>query len=119
MENISSTILQIASFITAVTVIIVAMQKIFKKMFEPISKKIDGIDLGQARNYLVDFLADVENGVSKDECQIERAYELYDHYTKDLHGNSYIHSKWQKVMERGELNGRSSKTIITKHSKFI
>lgn len=100
MNNIVNIIILIASLITAVTTIIVAIQKILKKMFEPINKKIDNLDIGQARNYLVNFLADVENGEKKDECQIERAYELYDHYTKDLHGNSYIHSKWQKVMER-------------------
>lgn len=100
MDNIVNIIILIASLITAVTTIIVAIQKILKKMFAPINKKIDNLDIGQARNYLVNFLADVENGEKKDECQIERAYELYDHYTKDLHGNSYIHSKWQKVMER-------------------
>lgn len=74
------------------------MKKVLKKMFDPINKKIDNLDIGQARNYLVDFLADIENGEEKDECQIERAYELYDHYTKDLGGNSYIHAKWEKVM---------------------
>lgn len=100
MNDIVNIIILIASLITAVTTIIVAIQKILKKMFEPINEKIDNLDIGQARNYLVNFLADVENGEKKDECQIERAYELYDHYTKDLHGNSYIHSKWQKVMER-------------------
>lgn len=98
--DIANVIILIASLVTAVTTIIVAMQKILKKMFEPVNTKIDGLDLAQARNYLVDFLADIENGEKKDECQIQRAYELYDHYTKDLHGNSYIHSKWQKLMER-------------------
>ena len=98
MENIANTIILIASFIGAVTTIIVAIKKILTKMFEPINIKIDNLDLAQARNYLVDFLADIENGENKDECQIERAYELYDHYTNDLHANSYIHSKWEKVM---------------------
>lgn len=102
MEQITSIIILIASFITAVTTIIVAIQKILKKTFEPINKKIDNLDLGQARNYLVDFLADIENGIPKDECQIERAYELYDHYTHDLGGNSYIHAKWEKVMKERE-----------------
>lgn len=102
MNIVVDIIILIASLITAVTTIIVAIKKILVKMFEPINKKIDNLDMGQARNYLVDFLADVENGEKKDECQIERAYELYDHYTKDLGGNSYIHSKWQKVMEKKE-----------------
>lgn len=104
--QIANVIILIASLITAVTTIIVAMQKILKKMFEPVNSKIDGLDLAQARNYLVDFLADIENGEKKDECQIERAYELYDHYTKDLGGNSYIHAKWQKVMERKDQYGK-------------
>nr|DAE68785.1 MAG TPA: hypothetical protein [Caudoviricetes sp.]DAP14848.1 MAG TPA: hypothetical protein [Caudoviricetes sp.] len=104
MGEISNVIILIASIITAVTTIIVAIQKILKKTFEPINKKIDNIDLGQARNYLVDFLADIEAGVKKDECQIERAYELYDHYTKDLGGNSYIHSKWGKIMKERKVD---------------
>ena len=104
MGEISNVIILIASIITAVTTIIVAIQKILKKTFEPINKKIDNIDLGQARNYLVDFLADIQAGVKKDECQIERAYELYDHYTKDLGGNSYIHSKWGKIMKERKVD---------------
>ena len=106
MNNIANTIILIASFLTAVSTILLAMHKILKKMFEPINSKIDGLDLSQARNYLVDFLADIENGEKKDECQIERAYELYDHYTKDLHGNSYIHAKWEKVMKGREKYGK-------------
>lgn len=106
MNNIANTIILVASLITAVTTIIISMQKILKKMFEPVNKKIDGLDLSQARNYLVDFLADIENGEKKDECQVERAYELYDHYTKDLHGNSYIHAKWEKVMKDSEKYGK-------------
>lgn len=84
MENIANIIILIASLITAITTIIIALKRMLNKMFEPINTKIDNIDLGQARNYLVDFLADIENGGHKDECQVERAYELYDHYTKDL-----------------------------------
>lgn len=106
MNNIANTIILVASLITAVTTIIISMQKILKRMFEPVNKKIDRLDLSQARNYLVDFLADIENGEKKDECQIERAYELYDHYTKDLHGNSYIHAKWEKVMKGRDKYGK-------------
>ena len=62
MNNIANTIILVASLITAVTTIIISMQKILKRMFEPVNKKIDGLDLSQARNYLVDFLADIENG---------------------------------------------------------
>lgn len=100
VANLVNYIILFGSLITAVGIIIKALQKMLEKMFKPIHNKIDNLDLEQARNYLVDFLADVENGVPKDECQIERAYELYDHYTKDLGGNSYIHAKWEKVMKK-------------------
>lgn len=98
MEDITNFIILIGSLIGAVTTIVTALTFILKKILKPINDKIDNLDMGQARNYLVDFLADIENGEEKDECQIERAYELYDHYTKDLGGNSYIHAKWEKVM---------------------
>lgn len=98
--NVINCIILFGSLITAVGVIIKALQKMLDKMFQPIHKKIDNLDLEQARNFLVDFLADIENGVPKDECQIERAYESYDHYTNDLGGNSYIHAKWEKVMKK-------------------
>lgn len=69
------------------------------KTLEPINKKIDKLDINQCRNYLVDFLTDVENGIPKDDIQIKRAYEIYDHYKNDLKGNSYIHDKWVKLMK--------------------
>ena len=71
--------------------------------FEPVYKKIDKIDENQCRNFLVDFLADIENDVEKDEVQIKRAYEVYEHYTNDLHKNSYIHDKWEKLMKKGGI----------------
>lgn len=95
-------IILIGSLIVACTTIITAINKILKKLFAPMNTKIDNIDKNQCRNYLVDFLADIESGMKKDECQIERAYELYDHYTKDLNGNSYIHDKWGKLMNGGK-----------------
>lgn len=78
----------------------------FKESLEPIYTKLstiehrtDKIDENQCRNFLVDFLSDVESGLEKDEIQIKRAYEVYEHYTKDLHKNSYIHDKWERLMK--------------------
>lgn len=89
----------IAGLITSISTICVFCKKAINKGFEPIYKKIDKIDENQCRNFLVDFLADVENGIEKDEVQIKRAYEVYEHYTNDLHKNSYIHDKWEKLMK--------------------
>ena len=104
MENItlgqiSSLLFFVVEFVGVIITIIVAMKKMLNKQFKPINEKIDKLDKNQCRNYLVDFLADVEQGISKDETQVKRAYEVYDHYSKDLNGNSYIHDKWEKLMK--------------------
>lgn len=49
-------------------------------------------------NYLVNFIEDSKNGIPKDDIQKKRASEVYDHYTRDLHGNSYIHDGWEKYV---------------------
>ncbi|MCI9247404.1 MAG: hypothetical protein HFJ30_09985 [Clostridia bacterium] len=110
MENITLIIISIATLLNAVLAIYNFVSKIrngsknvidkkFQIALSPLEQKIDKIDENQCRNFLVDFLADIENGVEKDEVQIKRAYEVYEHYTNDLHKNSYIHDKWEKLMK--------------------
>lgn len=65
---------------------------------KPIIDKIDQMDKSQCMNYLVEFLNDVKNGEHKNEYQLARAHEVYNHYTVDLKGNSYIHKLWEEVM---------------------
>lgn len=98
MKDIIQCIILIASLITAVTTICMFCKKIINKSFEPIYKRIEKIDENQCKTFLVDFLSDVEKGIPKDEVQIKRAYEVYEHYRDDLHKNSYIHDKWEKLM---------------------
>lgn len=52
------------------------------------------------KTYLTDFLSEVENGQAKTEIQKKRAYEIYEEYTS-LHGNSYIHDKWEELHNNG------------------
>ena len=92
-------IILIASLITAITTICVFLKKVIRKGFEPIYKKIDNLDVNQCKNFLVTFLKSVEKGEVMDDVEIQRAYEVYDHYIKDLNGNSYIHDKWEKLMK--------------------
>ena len=68
------------------------------KIFNPIYKKITDLEKNQCKNFLVDFLARVENNEKITECQKNRAYEMYDHYIKDLNGNSFIKDKWESLM---------------------
>lgn len=105
MQEIANGTINLASFITAIITITTAISVVLQILLKPIKKQIGQIDTNQCRNYLVDFLVDVYNGETKDEDQIARAYELYDHYIKDLGLNSYVHAKWERVMVDGERKG--------------
>jgi hypothetical protein len=93
----------LAGIITSSSIIIVFIQKILKKLIknelEPISTQIKNLDVSQCKNFLVGFLADVEQGNELDKVELERAYEIYDHYINDLKQNSYIHNRWVQLME--------------------
>jgi len=60
MKDITSYIILFASLITACTTICAFCKRVINKCFEPLVKKIDKIDENQCRNFLVNFLADVE-----------------------------------------------------------
>ena len=87
-----------ASLITAVGVIIAAIKKLLDRILLPVVTKIDRMDERQCKVFLIDFLNDIENGMHKDEVQYKFAHEVYDHYRNDLHANSYVHDKWQRIM---------------------
>lgn len=104
MENItlgqiSNVLLWIVTFGGAITTILVGFKKIINKQLEPINKKIDKLDLNDCKNFLVRFLADVERGQEMDDVELKRAHDVYDHYRIDLHANSYIKDKWEKLMK--------------------
>ena len=98
-------VIGVASVITAFGVISVFLKKYFDKMVgrikDPILSEIRQMDKSQSMNYLIEFLADIRNGVHKSEYQRARAHEVYRHYEQDLHGNSYIKENWDKYM-RGD-----------------
>ena len=70
---------------------------------DALNAKIDDVDLSQCKNFLVRFLADVEQGNAIDEVEKERFYETYRHYTEDLHKNTYIHDKVEKLKKENKL----------------
>lgn len=65
-------------------------------------KQINKVKKENDKTYLTDFLSELENGESKSEIQIKRAYEIYEEY-RSLHGNSYITSKWNELQKEGVL----------------
>lgn len=117
MDSIPIIIISIATFLNALTVIANFISKAkkpvdniidkkFTEALEPINEKLDNVntdikrlDKNQCMNYLVEFIEDSKNGIQKDEIQKKRASEVFDHYTQDLHGNSYIHDGWEKYVK--------------------
>lgn len=80
------------------------------KRFEEIDGKIEkcsvcltDIDINATKNFLVRFLADVEQGQPLDSVEWERFWEQYDHYCK-RGGNSYIKEKVEHCRAKGLLN---------------
>ena len=65
-------------------------------------ERIENVQLYSDKNFLVRFLADIEQGNKVDEVEIERFYEVYRDY-KDLGGNSYIQHKVEKLQKEGKL----------------
>lgn len=117
MDKISMIVISIATFLNAIITIANFVGKVkkpvdeaidnrFKEALEPVNEKLEivnqdirRLDKNQCMNYLVNFIEDSKNGILKDEIQKKRASEVYDHYTNDLHGNSYIHDGWGKYVK--------------------
>lgn len=93
----------IASLVTSLGVICAFLKKridnAVEKIQQPILEKIDKLDENHCKDYLISFLNDVKNGIEKNQYEISRAHDVYEHYTNVLHKNSYIHAMWEEVME--------------------
>lgn len=127
MENITlgqiySILLFLGGFIGAVILIMQYVKKALDKVIKPyqdsnnakiddLSKKVDEkiaclekeiheVGSDGCKNYLCQFLANIETGQKMQEIEIQRAHDAMDNYTNKYHANSYIHDKWEKLMER-------------------
>ena len=116
--------IRLAAFIGAVGVIIKVVMssftKVLKNELKPFEDKIEeleearvvqhkdtidrinNVQLYSDKNFLVRFLADIEQGNLVDEVEKERFYEVYKDY-KGLGGNSYIQHKVEKLQKEGKL----------------
>ena len=61
-----------------------------KKDIESLRTELHKEDKEKTKNYLVACIADIERGQEWTAVERQRFYEQYDHYTKDLEGNTYI-----------------------------
>ena len=118
MENwtvgqIIGTLTAIAGGLTALGVITKkaggAISKWLQVQLSPINKKLTELshqitenDKSRAMDFIVRFLADVEQGAIVDAEEKKRFWENYDLYVS-LGGNSYIHSKVERLQKEGKL----------------
>ena len=118
MENISlgqiaASITLIGIFIGGIGGLIGFLKSFISKILKPIETKIDNIqdismksrnniELELIKIILVNFINDIEQGITKTQIQKQNAYELYDRY-KILGGNSYVHEKWNKLTREGKI----------------
>ena len=118
MENvtlgqIAAIISLVGIFIGAITSLIAFYKSQIKKILNPLDKKIDhigeismqsrnNIELELIKMILVNFINDIELGVTKTQIQKQNAYELYDRYVL-LGGNSYVHDKWEELIREKKI----------------
>lgn len=118
MENISlgqiaGIITFLGIFIGAITSFIAFTKSFVSKILKPIDQKIghleevsiagrNNIELELIKIILINFINDIDQGITKTQIQKQNAYELYDRY-KELGGNSYVHDKFEKLITEGKI----------------
>ena len=72
-----------------------------------INEKIDSLkddikilDVNQCKDVITSYISALEQNNHIDAIFEERAYEAMDRYTNVLHQNSYIHKRWEKVVDK-------------------
>ena len=107
MEHITlGTIATYVAFFVAliggIEFIMARFNKLFDNKLEPINTRLNEIELSSDKNFIVRFLADIEQGNLVDDVEKERFYEIYQRY-KELGGNSYVSHKVDKLEKEGKL----------------
>lgn len=69
---------------------------------EALQTKVDDVDMGTCKNFLVARLAELEKGNDLNEIEKERFWEQYEHYSS-IGGNSYIQRKVEELKAEGKL----------------
>lgn len=102
LGDISKILIFIVAFITAIEFLLIRLNKLFDIKLKPINGRLNDIEISSDKNFIVRFLADIEQGNLVDEVEKERFYEIYERY-KELGGNSYVSHKVEKLQKEGKL----------------
>lgn len=73
------------------------------KRLDTIEQTVRQVDVDNTKNYLQQTISAVNDGAKLDDPARERFYENYDHYTNDLHLNSWVHKAVEKLEKEGKL----------------
>lgn len=95
-------IIGFASLLTAGGIIVKYALKGVEKMLNPVFRRIDDLELQTDKNFLIRFLADIEQDAKIDEIEWEHFWKTYEQYHK-LGGNSYIDHKVEKLKKEGKI----------------
>lgn len=86
------------------------LRKIIKEMLNPIEKKVDNVsdqvtrvDIENCKNYLEQSISYMKEGHELGEVAKQRFHEVYDHYSEDLHQNSWVHTEYENLKKEGKL----------------
>lgn len=82
----------------------------FKAELAATNEKIDRaleaihrVDVDNAKNYLQQIISEVDGGLKLDDATRIRFSEVLDHYTNDLHLNSWVHDAIERLKKEGKL----------------
>ena len=68
-----------------------------------LSSELKKEDKEKTKNFLVARLAEIEREEGWSDIERQRFYEQYDHYVKDLDGNTYIKTAVEKYEDNGKI----------------
>lgn len=103
LNQLRDFMLWLIAFVTAVFTIIKGVNAGVEKALKPINDKVDRVDKNATMNYLVARIDDIDEGKKIDGVNRKRFFEEYEHYTKDLQGNSYIKEEVERLKREKKL----------------
>ena len=66
---------------------------------DKLGNDIKTLDINQCKDVITSYISALEQNKHIDTIFEERAYEAMDRYTNVLHQNSYIHKRWEEVVD--------------------
>lgn len=103
LDEIWAVMKWLIGFAGSCVAIVAAVRKAIKEGFKPIEKQIEKVDKNATMNYIVARLDEIDKGNKLDGVSKKRFYEEYEHYVKDLNGNTYIHDEFERLKKEGKL----------------